>query len=61
MKNIISLIFAVLFSGSIVSLAQTKESLPEMEFEHTKPSDRATKNAIKISENPEVKDDTLVI
>ncbi|MGE0635737.1 MAG: hypothetical protein AB7G44_13885 [Bacteroidia bacterium] len=61
MKKIISLTFAVLFSGSIVSLAQTKESLPEMEFEHTKPSDRATKNAIKISQNPEVKDDTLVI
>ena len=45
----------------LFSLAQTKESLPEMEFEHTKPSDRATKNAIKISENPEVVDDTLVI
>ena len=61
MKKIISITFAVLFSGSIVSFAQTKESLPEMEFEHTKPSDRATKNAIKISENPEVVDDTLVI
>ncbi len=52
---------ALLFLVPFVSLAQTKESLPEMEFEHTKPSDRATKNAIKISENPEVVDDTLVI
>ena len=52
---------ALLFLVPFLSLAQTKESLPEMEFEHTKPSDRATKNAIKISENPEVKDDTLVI
>lgn len=61
MKKIISLTFAVLFSGSIVSFAQTKESLPDMHFDHTKPSDRATKNAIKISENPQVVDDTLVI
>jgi hypothetical protein len=61
MKNIISLTFAVLFSGSIVSFAQTNEDLPNMHFDHTKPSDRATKNAIKISENPEVVDDTLVI
>ncbi len=61
MKKITSILFTGLFLAGVNLFAQTKESLPEMEFEHTKPSDRATKNAIKISENPEVVDDTLVI
>lgn len=61
MRKTASILFTVLLFAAQFSFAQNKETLPEMEFEHTKPSERVTKNAIKLSDNPELKDDTLVI
>jgi len=56
-----NILITTLFLTSLFAFGQDKESLPEMEFEHTKPYERVTKNAIKISENPVLENDTLVI